>query len=134
VKITEERLEQVEAFFERRGGMTILIGRFLGLIRAVAPFVAGASNMPFRKFLPYDVVGCGLWASTFVLLGYVSWRNIDRAAEYASRGSLVLGTVVTMAVAAFVARRTLRTPEQRARARRWVREHTVARPRHNEGR
>jgi membrane protein DedA with SNARE-associated domain len=42
VKITEERLEQVEGFFERRGGMTILIGRFIGLVRAIAPFVAGA--------------------------------------------------------------------------------------------
>ena len=59
VKITEERLEQVEAFFERRGGMTILIGRFIGLVRAIAPFIAGASRMPLRKFLPYDVLGAG---------------------------------------------------------------------------
>ena len=92
VKITEERLEQVEAFFARRGGVTILIGRFLGLVRALAPFVAGASKMPFRQFLPYDVVGCGLWASTFTLLGYFSWRNIDRAAEIASTGAFVIGT------------------------------------------
>ena len=60
VKITEERLEQVEAFFERRGGTTILIGRFIGLVRAIAPFIAGASRMPLRKFLPYDVLGAGL--------------------------------------------------------------------------
>ena len=81
VKITEERLVKVEEFFARRGGLTILIGRFLGLIRALAPFVAGASKMPFRTFLPYDVVGCLLWASTFTLLGYFSWKNIDRAAQ-----------------------------------------------------
>ena len=44
VKITEARLEQVEAFFDRRGGSTILIGRFIGLVRAIAPFIAGASR------------------------------------------------------------------------------------------
>jgi undecaprenyl-diphosphatase len=134
VKITEERLVKVEDFFERRGGLTILLGRFLGLVRAVAPFVAGASKMPFAKFLPYDIVGCGLWASTFVLLGFYSWRSIDRAAEYASRGSLVLGTAVAVVVAGVVARRTLRTPEQRARARKWLRRRTVAGSRHNDGR
>jgi undecaprenyl-diphosphatase len=120
-KITEERLEQVEAFFARRGGVTILIGRFIGIVRALAPFVAGASKMPFRKFLPYDVVGSGLWATTFVLLGYFSWRNIDKAAQIASRGTLAVGTTATLGVAVFLAHRFLRTPEQRDEVRRWWR-------------
>ena len=131
VKITEERLVQVEDFFERRGGLTILVGRFIGLVRAVAPFVAGASRMSFARFFGYDVVGCGLWATTFVLLGFFSWRNIDRAAEWASRGSFAVGAAVGLVVAFVVVRRALRTPEQRARARAWVRERTVARSRHN---
>jgi undecaprenyl-diphosphatase len=131
VKVTEERLVQVEDFFERRGGLTILVGRFIGLVRAVAPFVAGASRMSFARFFPYDVVGCGLWATTFVLLGFFSWRNIDRAAEWASRGSFALGALVGLAVAVVVVRRTLRTPEQRERARAWLRQRTVARSRHN---
>ena len=45
-KITEERLNQVEGYFERHGGKTILIGRFVGLIRAMAPFVIGSSGLP----------------------------------------------------------------------------------------
>jgi membrane protein DedA with SNARE-associated domain len=130
VKITEERLEQVERFFERRGGLTILLGRFLGFVRALAPFVAGASRMSYGRFLPYDVVGCGLWSTTFVLLGYVSWRNIDRAAEWASRGSLVLGALIVAGVAFVVLRRT--DAGQRRRGLRWVRDRAVARPRHNE--
>jgi membrane protein DedA with SNARE-associated domain len=121
VRITEERLQEVEAFFERRGGVTILIGRFLGLIRALAPFIAGSSGMRYSRFLPYDVVGCGLWASAFTLLGYFSWRNIDRATEIASTAGLGIGTAVAVGVVAFLARRHLRTPEQRARARAWVR-------------
>ncbi|HEX8207355.1 MAG TPA: DedA family protein [Solirubrobacteraceae bacterium] len=137
VKITEDRLRQVEGFFERRGGITILIGRFIGLVRALAPFVAGASKMSYARFLPYDVVGSGLWAATFVLLGYFSWRNIDRAAEIASRGTLAIGSTVTLVVALLLAHRFLRTSEQRAAARRWLRERrgrpAVEPTRHNEG-
>jgi membrane protein DedA with SNARE-associated domain len=134
VQITEERLVTVELFFERRGGITILIGRFIGIIRALAPFVAGASKMPFAKFFPYDVVGCGLWASTFVLLGYFSWRNIDRAAEIASRGTLAVGTLATITIVSYLAFKYLRTAEQRAAARLWLRDRRgrdVAPRRHN---
>ena len=63
VKITPERLEQVESYFDRHGGKTILIGRFIGLVRALAPFIAGSSGMPYRRFLPYSIVGTGLWAT-----------------------------------------------------------------------
>ena len=59
VKITHERLEQVEGYFDRHGGKTILIGRFIGLVRALAPFIAGASGLAYRRFLPYSVVGTG---------------------------------------------------------------------------
>jgi undecaprenyl-diphosphatase len=121
LKITPERLEKVERYFDRRGGMTILVGRFIGLVRALAPFVAGASKMSYARFLPYDVVGCGLWASAFVLLGYFSWRNIDRAASIASQFGLAIGSIVFLGVGTWFARRRLRTPEQRAEARRWLR-------------
>ena len=62
VKITEERLQSVEGFFDRHGGKAILLGRFVGLVRAVAPFLAGSSGMPLRRFIPYDVIGAGLWS------------------------------------------------------------------------
>ena len=74
VRITETRLEQVEGFLHRHGGATILFGRFLGLVRALAPFVAGASRLPVRRFLPYDIVAAGAWATTFCLLGYIFWQ------------------------------------------------------------
>ena len=121
VKISEQRLRYVELFFARRGGVTILVGRFIGLVRAIAPFVAGSSKMPFRKFLPYDIVGCGLWGSAIVLLGYFSWENIDHAARIASTGGLAIGTTVAVGVVAFLASRYLRTREQRREARSWVR-------------
>lgn len=120
VKITEERLLQVEDFFARHGGKTILIGRFLGLIRAVAPFVAGASNMPYRRFAPFDILGAGLWAATFSLLGYAFWQSFDQVASYASRGAFALGTVVTIVVGSILAHRHLSDDERRAELRAWL--------------
>jgi membrane protein DedA with SNARE-associated domain len=96
VKITHERLEQVEGYFDRHGGKTILVGRFIGLVRALAPFIAGASRLPYKRFLPYSVVGCGLWATTFCVLGYIFWRSFDRIAHLA--GQAIFGFGVTVAV------------------------------------
>jgi undecaprenyl-diphosphatase len=117
VKITEERLLGVERFFAQHGGKTILIGRFVGVVRAVAPFVAGASRMPYTRFLPYDVLGAGLWATTFCLLGYVFWRSFDRVAEYAAQGAFALGTVIVVVVGSITAYRYFREPENRTAAR-----------------
>jgi membrane protein DedA with SNARE-associated domain/membrane-associated phospholipid phosphatase len=120
VKITEERLEQVEAFFERRGGMTILIGRFIGLVRAIAPFIAGASHMPLRKFLPYDVLGAGLWAATFSVLGYVFWRSFDQLTAWVSRGLFAFSLLVALIVAIVFVVRLQRSEELQRRTKRWI--------------
>ena len=86
VSITEERLHVVEGFFDRHGGKAILIGRFVGLVRAIAPFLAGSSGLTLRRFLPYDVIGAGLWTSTFILLGYVFWHSFGDAPELRQDG------------------------------------------------
>lgn len=120
VQITEERLKTVEAFFERHGGKAILIGRFVGLVRAIAPFLAGSSGMALRRFLPYDVIGAGLWSSTFVLLGYVFWHSFDRLVSYAKTGAVALGTVIVLVVGIVWVVRWLRQPQNRAQARVWI--------------
>jgi len=120
VKITEERLTQVEGFFERRGGVTILVGRFIGLVRSLAPFIAGASRMPLRIFLPYDVLGAGAWAATFCILGYVFWQSFDRLTQYVSRGLLAFGTVVAVVVALVLLVQLKRSPERQERVRAWL--------------
>ena len=94
LKITEERLQYVEGFFARRGGITILIGRFIGLVRAIAPFIAGASKMPLRTFLPYDILGAGLWGSLFCLLGYFFWQSLDKVEAYIGTGAAAFSGLV----------------------------------------
>ena len=123
VKITEERLQQVEAFFERRGGITILIGRFIGLVRALAPFIAGASHMQLRKFIPYDVLGAGLWSALFCTLGYLFWHSLDVVTQYVGRGLFLFGTIVAVVVGVLYARRLARDREERERIKAWLEQH-----------
>jgi undecaprenyl-diphosphatase len=120
LKITEDRLHQVERFFERAGGVTILVGRFIGLVRALAPFIAGTSRMPLRVFLPYDVIGAGAWATTFCVLGYVFWRSFDRITQYVSRGLFAFGTVVALGVLLYLLVRLRRDDALREKARTWL--------------
>jgi membrane protein DedA with SNARE-associated domain/membrane-associated phospholipid phosphatase len=108
VKISHERLEQVEGYFDRHGGKTILIGRFIGLVRALAPFIAGASGLAYRRFLPYSVVGTGLWSTTFCVLGYIFWRSFDKVAHYAGQAIFGFGLTVGVIVGIVVAYRRRR--------------------------
>jgi membrane protein DedA with SNARE-associated domain/membrane-associated phospholipid phosphatase len=117
VKITHERLEQVDGYFDRHGGKTILIGRFIGLVRAIAPFIAGSSQMAFRNFVPYSVVGTGLWATTFCVLGYIFWRSFDQVAHIAGQAILGFGVTVAVIVAVVLAYK------RRAQIRAWLVDH-----------
>jgi membrane protein DedA with SNARE-associated domain/membrane-associated phospholipid phosphatase len=120
VQITEPRLRHVEAFFDKHGGKAILIGRFVGLVRAIAPFLAGSSGMPLRRFLPYDVVGAGLWSSSFIVLGYIFWQSFSQLVDYAKKGALALGAVIVFVVAIVWAVRWLRDAANRKRAGEWI--------------
>ena len=91
VGITQQRFEGVEEYFDRHGGKTVLIGRFVGIVRALAPFVAGTSGMGYRAFAPYSILGAGLQVTSNILLGYVFARSIDSAAEYAGLAAVIIG-------------------------------------------
>lgn len=65
-----KHLERAEAFYEKHGGKTIILARFLAFIRTFAPTVAGAANMPYPKFAAYNVIGALLWVPSMTYLGY----------------------------------------------------------------
>src|ERR1700732_4639670 len=65
-----KHLEQTHAFYERHGAKTIVLSRFIPLIRTFAPFVAGMGSMSYRKFFGYNVVGAFVWVFGVVLLGH----------------------------------------------------------------
>ncbi|MEB6113385.1 VTT domain-containing protein [Kurthia gibsonii] len=68
--INQEKMNKAEAFFNKHGGKTIVIARFMPFIRTFIPFVAGASRMKYSYFLMYNIVGAALWVGSCTLLGY----------------------------------------------------------------
>ena len=63
-------LQRAHDFYEKYGGKTIIIARFVPIVRTFAPIVAGAAQMPYRKFIVFNVVGGFLWVFSMVLTGY----------------------------------------------------------------
>jgi membrane protein DedA with SNARE-associated domain len=108
IRLTPRRLGQIERYFAQHGGKTILVGRFIGLIRSLAPFIAGASNMPARRFLPMTAAAAGIWAAACTLVGYVFWNSIDDAIALAKQGSLAIAALLTVTIAATFALKRLR--------------------------
>ena len=125
--IGRERFEQVEDYFSRHGGKTIFIGRFISLVRALAPFIAGSSGMRYRVFVPYSILGTGIWSASHILIGYFFSRSIDTAARYAGRGAFLLGTLIVLTVGTVYLVRRFRVEENRRAAVRWMEGHWLAR-------
>ncbi|MET0204731.1 MAG: DedA family protein, partial [Casimicrobiaceae bacterium] len=64
-------LVKTQAFYEKYGGLTIIIGRFVPIIRTFAPFLAGVAGMSYPRFLCYNIVGAVLWIASLVYAGYL---------------------------------------------------------------
>ena len=80
-RVTPARLAWIDERFDRRGGLFVLIGRFIPFVRSSMPFVAGASHMTYRSFLPWSIGGNLLWAAAFCSLGYVFYESADEVAD-----------------------------------------------------
>lgn len=108
--LNREHLDQAHAFFERYGGMAIVSGRFVPIVRTFVPFVAGAGYMTYATFTVFNIAGAAIWVGVCVAAGYL-FGNIPVVKENFSL--VVLGIIfvsmIPMAAAAFK-----RAREQRA--------------------
>ena len=87
----QEYLQRTQDFYDRYGGITIIIGRFVPIVRTFAPFLAGVAGMRYRTFLSFNVIGGGLWIGLLVYAGYL-FGNIPWVKENLSL--IVVGIVV----------------------------------------
>lgn len=89
-----QHLEKTRGYFERYGGRTIILARFVPIVRTFAPFVAGVGEMAYPRFLAYNVVGAVAWVSLFVWLGF-GFGNIPAVKE---RFTLVIFGIIAVSV------------------------------------
>ena len=78
----QEHVEKARQFFERYGAKTIVLARFVPIVRTFAPIVAGVGTMPYRVFVTYNLVGALLWAVGVTTLGYVLGESIPDIDKY----------------------------------------------------
>jgi membrane protein DedA with SNARE-associated domain len=90
----ERRLDRIDTLFVRHGGKAVVVARFVGFVRALAPFVAGAARMPYPRFLLFNVIGAWLWAIGLVTLGYVLGASWWIAERWVGRVGLIAAVVV----------------------------------------
>ena len=89
IPINQEHIDQTQAFYDKNGGKTIILARFIPIIRTFAPFVAGVSHMRYKDFMLFNVVGGFVWVFGFTLLGYFLGSN-DFVKEYKEVGVLAV--------------------------------------------
>lgn len=102
----KDYLLAAQEFYERHGGKTIILAKFVPIIRTFAPVVAGAGKMPYRRFLSFSVVGAVSWITSMILLGYTLhlWlepileRVFGRKIEVARNIDKVIIVVVALSV------------------------------------
>ncbi|MEN8252876.1 MAG: DedA family protein [Patescibacteria group bacterium] len=92
--VNQQHIDETQAFYKKHGGKTIILARFVPIVRTFAPFVAGVGKMDYPKFVSYNVIGGLIWIFSFTLLGYF-FGNIPAVAH---NFTLVILGIIAMSV------------------------------------
>jgi membrane-associated protein len=99
-RIGAESWAKSDDLIRRRKGLVVLVGRWVGFLRAVMPASAGMSGMAYREFLPYDVVGAVTWAGGCVIAGYLVGDNFAKLETWLGRGGTAVGVALVVGLVA----------------------------------
>jgi membrane protein DedA with SNARE-associated domain len=104
--VTDERLKALDEFYARWGGAAVAVGRLVPFARPFVPLLAGASGWPYRRFLPWDLVGTGVFAVAFTVFGYAAYATAERVVEIGGDAALIgLPVALALATLAILVRR-----------------------------
>lgn len=120
VKIGEAQVLFVERFFERHGDLTVLFGRWVGVVRPLVPFLAGSSRVPFARFAAVDLVSTFIWSAALCILGSVFWQNFEQLTSLVGRTLFGLGTILVIVALVGLAIATRRSVRRSAAVERWL--------------
>ncbi len=90
----EEYVDKAEDFYNRHGGKTIVLARFVPIVRTFSAVIAGVGHMPRKKFLVYNIIGAILWGVSITMLGYWLGSKVSNIEQYLLP-VVILATVVT---------------------------------------
>src|SRR5215213_9542864 len=105
IKLTPERLEQVEGLFARHGGRAVFVARFFSVFRVLEALVAGISRMRWGTFVFYSVLSGAVWATAVVLVGYFFGESWGSAQGWSGRAPLLLVLLLGVALGFYIAYR-----------------------------
>jgi undecaprenyl-diphosphatase len=125
-RIGEKRWDRAHEYVRRRGGRAVFFGRFVGVLRALVPAIAGSAGIPYGRFLVFNAAGGVIWATAFVLLGYAAGSSYQIAERWAGRATAVLAGLVILGLGLSFAARWVRDHQEQL-IQRWNR--FLARPR-----
>ncbi len=97
--LRQEHLNRVDDFFVHHGGKSVFGSHFLHLLRSLMPFVAGVRRMHYLKFLLFNAMGCIVWATVYVVLGYLAGASWRIAAQWIGHASEIAGGALLFAIA-----------------------------------
>ncbi|WP_028644169.1 DedA family protein [Nocardioides sp. URHA0020] len=106
--VTHDLLDRAEAFYERRGTVTVIVGRFIPLLRRANGLVAGITGLAWRRFLVANAIGAAIWVAVWTTVGRQAGSHIDAVNTVLERVAPLLAVVFVLLVIAYVVRRRRR--------------------------
>ena len=108
--VKKEYLDKTHRFYEKHGGKTIIIARFVPIVRTFAPFVAGVGEMSYRRFASFNVIGGVLWVLSFLLAGYF-FGNLPFVKN--NFGLVIIAIIIISVLPAIIGWFSAHKPEQK---------------------
>jgi membrane-associated protein len=108
--VKKEYLDKTHRFYEKHGGKTIIIARFVPIVRTFAPFVAGIGEMSYRRFASFNVIGGVLWVLSFLIAGYF-FGNLPVVRQHF--GLVIIAIIIISVLPAIIGWFSARSPKQK---------------------